>query len=132
LRITEVHVSKPRRDFIWPKPDEADALASIATVAQHYDVSPASAARDPECPPGIRIGHLVRYSCHAWDEVMQRRLAAAQAAAAAASAPVLPAPAPVAPIATEPPVRRKRGRPPGSKNKNRSVPTAAPMELEAP
>jgi hypothetical protein len=123
-------LTKPRAPFVWAEDDEPDKLTSEEGVAARLDICAESVRRIPDKPPAVFIGRLRKYSCHDWNAWLRRQR---EAPALKRTSPpkTEAAPAPVAPIAPEPPVRRKRGRPPGSKNRPKSMPTAARVELEA-
>jgi hypothetical protein len=105
-------LSKPRPPFTWASDDQPDKWASDDHAADHLDTCKASILRFPDKPPAIRIGRLVRRSCHAWNAVIRRRLEAAMATEAAVPPPVEPKPA------------KRRGRPRRSKSVA-TTPTAA-------
>jgi hypothetical protein len=121
---------KPKLAQPWPAPDKP-RWVSPTEIDRHAGWSPAHRARQTDTPPFRLFGDTLLRSWSAWwDEYFQSRPLAKPAAAPATvtSTPALSEPAPAVPAPSEPPVRRKRGRP-------RKVPVAttlAAIDIDQP
>jgi hypothetical protein len=114
--------------FYWPAEGQPYVWVSDDDAGVRFHCSRATieriAATDPTAPPAIYLGpgRLKRRRSDLWD-AWSRQQRETYAAASVSAAPM--------PEVETPPIRRPRGRPPGSKNKKRTVSAATSAVLEA-